>query len=374
MIREFHHIDLRDRNSFGVAQHARRLVEFETADDLRAIFAAGVPDRWTVLSGGNNILFTQDYDGVLLTPVARGIELLADEGDEVRLRVEAGVEWDDLVAWAVERGLWGIENLSLIPGKAGAAPVQNIGAYGCEASDAIRRVEMFCVGTGNRLTLDAAHCAFGYRESVFKHELRGKVVITAIEIALHRTPRPRLGYGDVEREVEARGGATLRNIRENLFWAFFYNTIGIPIAAGVFYPAFQLKMNPMLGALAMSFSSVFVVSNALRLRWFKAKHTEAAPKTVSSPSDRGVEIASKEIMASNEKGETNMEKVISIEGMACMHCVNHVQQALSAVPGVKEAKVDLESKSATVSVDGSVTDAALKAAVDEAGYQAVSIR
>ena len=168
--------------------------------------------------------------------------------------------------------------------------------------------------------------------------------------------------------------AVIRNIKENLFWAFFYNAIGIPIAAGVFYPAFQLKMNPMLGALAMSFSSVFVVSNALRLRWFKAKHTEAAPKTVSSPSDRGAEIASKEIMASNEKGETNMEKVISIEGMACMHCVNHVQQALSAVPGVKEAKVDLESKSATVSVDGSVTDAALKAAVDEAGYQAVSIR
>ena len=169
--------------------------------------------------------------------------------------------------------------------------------------------------------------------------------------------------------------AVIRNIKQNLFWAFFYNAIGIPIAAGVFYPAFHLKMNPMLGALAMSFSSVFVVSNALRLRWFKAKHTAAAPKTVSSPSDRGVEIANSHTMASNnEKGETNMEKVISIEGMACMHCVNHVQQALSAVPGVKEAKVDLESKSATVSVDGSVTDAALKAAVDEAGYQAVSIR
>ena len=169
--------------------------------------------------------------------------------------------------------------------------------------------------------------------------------------------------------------AVIRNIKENLFWAFFYNAIGIPIAAGIFYPAFQLKMNPMLGALAMSFSSVFVVSNALRLRWFKAKHTAAAPKTVSSPSDSGVEIANSHTMASNnEKGETNMEKVISIEGMACMHCVNHVQQALSAIPGVKEAKVDLESKSATVSVDGSVTDAALKAAVDEAGYQAVSIR
>ena len=212
MIREFHQISLRGRNSFGVDQRAARLVEFETAEDLRTFFAAGIPGRWTVLAGG--ILFTEDYDGVLLTPVARQIALLSDDGDEVRLRVEAGVEWDDLVEWAVERGLWGIENLSLIPGKAGSAPVQNIGAYGCEAKDAIRRVEMYCVETGNLLTLDAAHCGFGYRESVFKHDLKGRVIITAIEIRLSHTPRPKLGYGDVEREVEARGGATLRNIRE----------------------------------------------------------------------------------------------------------------------------------------------------------------
>ena len=197
MIREFHQISLRGRNSFGVDQRAARLVEFETAEDLRTFFAAGIPGRWTVLAGGNNILFTEDYDGVLLTPVARQIALLSDDGDEVRLRVEAGVE-----------------NLSLIPGKAGSAPVQNIGAYGCEAKDAIRRVEMYCVETGNLLTLDAAHCGFGYRESVFKHDLKGRVIITAIEIRLSHTPRPKLGYGDVEREVEARGGATLRNIRE----------------------------------------------------------------------------------------------------------------------------------------------------------------
>ena len=214
MIREFHQISLRGRNSFGVDQRAARLVEFETAEDLRTFFAAGIPGRWTVLAGGNNILFTEDYDGVLLTPAARQIALVSDDGDEVRLRVDAGVEWDDLVEWAVQRGLWGIENLSLIPGKAGAAPVQNIGAYGCEAKDAIRRVEMYCVETGTVLTLDAAHCGFGYRESVFKHDLKGRVIITAVEIALSHTPRPRLGYGDVEREVEARGGATLRNIRE----------------------------------------------------------------------------------------------------------------------------------------------------------------
>ncbi len=214
MIREFHQISLRTRTSFGVDQQAARLVEFETPEDLRTLFAAGIPEKWTVLAGGNNILFTRDYDGVLLTPVARGITLLSDDGDEVRVRADAGVEWDDLVEWAVGRGLWGIENLSLIPGKAGAAPVQNIGAYGCEAKDAIRRVEMYCVETGAMLTLDAAHCGFGYRESVFKHDLKGRAIITAVEIALTHTPRPRLGYGDVEREVEARGGATLRNIRE----------------------------------------------------------------------------------------------------------------------------------------------------------------
>ena len=214
MIREFHQISLRDRNSFGVEQRAAHLVEFETPDDLREIFARGIPPRWMVLSGGNNVLFTEDYDGLLLTPVARQITILEERGETIRVRAEAGVEWDDLVEWAVERGLWGVENLSLIPGKAGAAPVQNIGAYGCEAADTIRRVEMFCVETATMLTLDAAHCGFGYRESVFKHALKGRVVITAVELELSRTPRPRLGYGDVEREVEARGGATLRNIRE----------------------------------------------------------------------------------------------------------------------------------------------------------------
>lgn len=214
MIREFHHIDLQPRNSFHVRQQARRLVEFETPDDLRTLFQEGVPERWTVLSGGNNILFTQDYDGLLLTPVSRGIIPLAEEGDRVRVRVEAGVEWDDLVAWAVDRQLWGIENLSLIPGKAGAAPVQNIGAYGAEARDTIRRVECFCVESRTVLTLDAAHCAFGYRESIFKHTLKGRVIITAIEIELSRTPCPKLAYGDVEREVAARGGVSLRNIRE----------------------------------------------------------------------------------------------------------------------------------------------------------------
>ena len=214
MIREFSDIDLSGRNSFRVRQRAARLVEFETTDDLKEFFAKGVPARWTVLAGGNNILFTRDYDGVLLTPRGTSVDVVAETPDEVIVRAAAGVEWDDLVAWAVGRDLWGLENLSLIPGKVGAAPVQNIGAYGAEAKDTIRSVEMFCVDTCNTLILSKEHCAFGYRESVFKHALRGRVVITSVTFRLSRRPQPALGYGDLLRETEARGGATLRNIRD----------------------------------------------------------------------------------------------------------------------------------------------------------------
>lgn len=214
MIREFKDTDLRLRNSFGVSQRAARLVEFDTPGDLSGSFAAERPERWTVLSGGNNMLFTRDYEGVLLCPKGTGISLAGEREDTVLVRAEAGVEWDDLVAWTVERELWGIENLSLIPGKAGAAPVQNIGAYGCEAKDAIESVECFCVDTLNTLILNKEHCNFGYRDSIFKHALRGRVVITALTLALSRTPQPRLGYGDLAREVEALGGVTLAHIRE----------------------------------------------------------------------------------------------------------------------------------------------------------------
>lgn len=213
MLREYTDADLTLRNSFHVAQRAACIAEFENADDLRELFAVRPPERWYVLGGGNNILFTRDYDGTLLTPAARGIALAADLGDEVLVRAEAGVEWDDLVAWSVERELWGLENLSLIPGTVGAAPVQNIGAYGREAKDAIEQVELFCPETLNTLVLAGAHCGFGYRDSIFKRELRGRAIITAVTFRLSRTPRPSLDYGDVRREVEARGGATLRNIR-----------------------------------------------------------------------------------------------------------------------------------------------------------------
>ncbi len=214
MIRYYENIEISDRNSFHVHQVAKRLVEFDCAEELPELFEKYGKESWYVLSGGNNILFTQDVDALLITPCDKSINVISENDTTLRAKVGAGVEWDDLVSWSVERGLWGIENLSLIPGKAGAAPVQNIGAYGVEAKDCIKSVDMYFVEGGNFITLAAEHCDFGYRESVFKHTLKGRVIITAIDIELSKIPNPRLGYGDVIREVEARGGATLANIRD----------------------------------------------------------------------------------------------------------------------------------------------------------------
>ena len=158
--------------------------------------------------------------------------------------------------------------------------------------------------------------------------------------------------------------AVIRNIKQNLFWAFIYNIIGIPIAAGLFYLSFSLKLNPMIGAFAMSFSSVFVVSNALRLRWFKAKHETYVNPIVDKESSRH-EI---------RKEERKMEKVLNIEGMVCSNCVKHVHKALMEIPGIQEAVVELESKTAQVQLSQAVSDEVLKAAIEDAGYELVSLQ
>ena len=214
MKRIYSNINLADRNSFGVQQQAATLVEFEGAEDLRSYFTESRPERWYVLGAGNNTLFTQDYDGVLFTPVNRGRTILVSNDEYVEVRAEAAHDWDELVEWSVNEELWGIENLSAIPSSVGAAPVQNIGAYGAEAKDAITVVEYFDTRTLEVVRLRNAECNFAYRESIFKQELKGHVIILAVEFRLHRMPRPNLGYGDVISEVEARGGATLRNIRD----------------------------------------------------------------------------------------------------------------------------------------------------------------
>lgn len=212
MIKEYENISLKAFNTFGIEAQCEKLIEFTDAADLREIFSR-MAGRWDVLGGGSNILLMGDYHGTLLKAAGRNITVLSDEDGTVIVHLEAGVVWDDFVDWTVEQGLWGAENLSHIPGTVGAAPVQNIGAYGVEARDVIRSVEMYEIQGGKVITLAAEHCAFGYRDSVFKRELRGMVIITAVNFALSRNPSPRLDYGDLRAETEARGGPSLANIR-----------------------------------------------------------------------------------------------------------------------------------------------------------------
>ena len=213
MIRETADAPLRQRNSFHVEEQAERLIEFDREEDLDLIFGKGRPERWYVLGGGNNILFTRRFEGTLIKPAATGITVIGEDADTVTLRAEAATDWDRMVAWCVERGLWGAENLSLIPGTVGASPVQNIGAYGAEAAGIIYRVHLYDTLRREHVTLEKADCRFAYRDSIFKHEMRGRTVITAVELRLGKHPSPNLAYGDLKAQVEARGGASIANIR-----------------------------------------------------------------------------------------------------------------------------------------------------------------
>ncbi len=164
--------------------------------------------------------------------------------------------------------------------------------------------------------------------------------------------------------------AVIRNIKMNLFWAFFYNSVGIPLAAGVFYSVLGWKLNPMFGAAAMSLSSVCVVSNALRLKFFKP-HFHTAPESASPAAP--ISPSPEEISEIEEGDDDTMKKIVTVEGMHCPHCQASVEKALSAVEGVTSAKVDLKKKTATVALSQEVADDVLMKAVADAGFEPVSV-
>ena len=170
------------------------------------------------------------------------------------------------------------------------------------------------------------------------------------------------------------GHAVIRNIKQNLFWALFYNAICIPVAAGLFYPAFGLKLSPMLGALAMSFSSVFVVTNALRLRFFKPVYTAAADVSATAGVARECRTMAIDIKQSTKERVDTMKKVLDVEGMMCQHCVAHVNKALSGIEGVEAVEVSLEGKTATVTMAKEVADDVLTKAVVDAGYEVKGVK
>ena len=194
------------RNTFGVPARAPMLLEVADAAALPELFAYAMlrEQPVLVLGGGSNLLFAGDAPGAVLSLASQRIEIIDDDADTCIVRADAGVGWHDFVLWTLGHGLCGLENLALIPGTVGAAPIQNIGAYGVEVRERIRAVHAFDRRAGTFVRLDAGDCAFAYRDSLFKHD-PDRYVVTAVEFALSRTPEPRLDYAGIGEELRAMG-------------------------------------------------------------------------------------------------------------------------------------------------------------------------
>lgn len=211
--------DLTPYNTFGVRARARWLGRFRSADELRALLARpelkDLPQL--VLGGGSNVLFTGDHPGAVLLNEVPGISVVGEDERHVLVRAGAGVRWHELVMHAVANDWGGIENMSLIPGKVGAAPMQNIGAYGVEVKDVFHSLEALRIGDHEVVTFDREACAFGYRESFFKRAGRGRFIILSVTVRLTKPPHTvSTQYGSINEELARRGitAPTIRDISE----------------------------------------------------------------------------------------------------------------------------------------------------------------
>lgn len=192
-------VSLRPYNTFGIDAHARFLVTYDNEEELREAlqFCHTTCKHMPLLhiGSGSNLLFLKDFSGVILLSHIDGISVVKEEGDDVMVRVGAGMEHDQWVDMAIRNGWYGLENLSLIPGQVGSSAVQNIGAYGVEVKDVIESVEGVSLLTGEKEIWDVTQCRYGYRTSIFKTLLRGQYAITYVTFRLHRTFCPHLNYG-----------------------------------------------------------------------------------------------------------------------------------------------------------------------------------
>lgn len=195
--------DLSHASTLGLPCVAERFTAPDSVEALRGALVRAHEQGWpvTLLGGGSNLILPEHLPGLVVQPAMAG--WWQEEGDEgsVRIHAEAGVNWHRLVMSLAARGFWGVENLALIPGHCGAAPIQNIGAYGVELAEVLEAVEVLYLTDGSVTWLDSAACEFGYRESIFKGALAGRVVITRLVMRLSRQAEPRLGYGDLASRV-----------------------------------------------------------------------------------------------------------------------------------------------------------------------------
>ena len=199
-------IPLTPLNTFGLPGRAALFVALETPAQLMTLIELPEWQDWSrlVLGGGSNLILTGDFPGLVLQVRMGGRALVAEDADVRQVRAGAGENWHDLVQWTLEQGWPGLENLALIPGTVGAAPVQNIGAYGLEVAERFQGLEAVDLVTGENVRFDRATCRFGYRDSVFKREAVGRYLITSVTFRLPKRWRPMTGYADVAQELETR--------------------------------------------------------------------------------------------------------------------------------------------------------------------------
>ncbi|MFA4975799.1 MAG: UDP-N-acetylmuramate dehydrogenase [Candidatus Paceibacterota bacterium] len=225
MIKILENYDLTKLNTFGVSAYSNFFVEVNDETDLEEIFLSSEfkNNKKLFLGGGSNILFTKDFDGIVILNKLKGIEIIKAptrigvptevEKDFVFIRAMGGEKWHDLVSFAVDCGYWGIENLSLIPGTVGAAPIQNIGAYGVEIKDILENVEAYDIEKGYKKVFKKEECEFGYRDSIFKNKLKNKYFISAIILKLNKKTNPNISYRALKEYLD-ENGIEVKNSRD----------------------------------------------------------------------------------------------------------------------------------------------------------------
>ncbi len=200
-------ISLKEFNTFRIKVHAKYFVEINSAEELKHLINMPLfkSERRLILGGGSNLLLTDNFDGLVIKISIPGIEIIHEDNENVVIRAGAGVIWHELVLYCVEKNYGGIENMSLIPGNVGAAPIQNIGAYGQELKDVFLSLEGIYIDSGKTVSFNSDECIFLYRESIFKSKLKNKFIITSLTIRLSKFPKLNIEYGSVKKELEKLG-------------------------------------------------------------------------------------------------------------------------------------------------------------------------
>lgn len=206
-MQEEYSISLKPYNTFGIDVQADKLVHIQTPEQLKELIRIGAftTGPFLILGGGSNVLFTKDVKGLVVRNELKGIEVLKEDDSHVWVKAMGGEIWHEFVLWSIERNFAGIENLSLIPGTVGAAPMQNIGAYGVEIKDTFDSLEALDLKTGALKVFSQTDCRFGYRESIFKNEVKGSYFIVSVTFKLNKHPVFNNSYGAIQQVLEQNG-------------------------------------------------------------------------------------------------------------------------------------------------------------------------